>query len=39
MVRATLRQKPIRGDMMRLFGAVVHESPSPSFRASSILMA
>jgi tryptophan synthase beta chain len=28
MVRATLRQKPIRGDMMRLFGAVVHESPS-----------
>jgi tryptophan synthase beta chain len=23
-----LRQKPIRGDMMRLFGAVVHESPS-----------
>jgi len=28
MVRATLHQKPIRGDMMRLFGAVVHESPS-----------
>ena len=28
MVRATLRQKPIRGDMMRLFGAVVYESPS-----------
>jgi tryptophan synthase beta chain len=28
MVRSTLRQKPIRGDMMRLFGAVVHESPS-----------
>jgi len=28
MVRATLRQKPIRGEMMRLFGAVVHESPS-----------
>ena len=28
MVRATLQQKPIRGDMMRLFGAVVHESPS-----------
>jgi tryptophan synthase beta chain len=28
MVRATLRQKPVRGDMMRLFGAVVHESPS-----------
>ena len=28
MVRATLRQKPIRGDMMRLFGAEVHESPS-----------
>jgi len=27
MVRATLRQKPIRGDMMRLFGAIVHESP------------
>jgi tryptophan synthase beta chain len=27
-VRSTLRQKPIRGDMMRLFGAVVHESPS-----------
>jgi tryptophan synthase beta chain len=23
-----LRQKPVRGDMMRLFGAVVHESPS-----------
>jgi tryptophan synthase beta chain len=28
MVRSTLRQKPIRGDMMQLFGAVVHESPS-----------
>jgi tryptophan synthase beta chain len=28
MVRATLRQKPIRGEMMRLFGAIVHESPS-----------
>jgi len=28
MVRSTLRQKPIRGDMMRLFGAIVHESPS-----------
>jgi tryptophan synthase beta chain len=28
MVRATLRQKPVRGDMMRLFGAVVYESPS-----------
>jgi tryptophan synthase beta chain len=28
MVRATLRQKPVRGEMMRLFGAVVHESPS-----------
>jgi tryptophan synthase beta chain len=28
MVGSTLRQKPIRGDMMRLFGAVVHESPS-----------
>jgi tryptophan synthase beta chain len=27
-VRSTFRQKPIRGDMMRLFGAVVHESPS-----------
>lgn len=27
-VRSTLRQKPIRGDMMRLFGAIVHESPS-----------
>ena len=27
MVRATLRQKPVRGEMMRLFGAVVHESP------------
>jgi tryptophan synthase beta chain len=27
-VRSTLRQKPVRGDMMRLFGAVVHESPS-----------
>ena len=30
MVRSTLRQKPIRGDMMRLFGAVVHESPTVS---------
>jgi len=28
MVRSTLRQKPIRGEMMRLFGAVVYESPS-----------
>jgi tryptophan synthase beta chain len=28
MVRSTLHQKPVRGDMMRLFGAVVHESPS-----------
>jgi tryptophan synthase beta chain len=28
MVRSTLRQKPVRGEMMRLFGAVVHESPS-----------
>ena len=28
MVGATLRQKPIRGEMMRLFGAEVHESPS-----------
>jgi len=28
MVRSTLRQKPIRGEMMRLFGAEVHESPS-----------
>jgi tryptophan synthase beta chain len=28
MVRSTLRQKPIRGEMMRLFGAVLHESPS-----------
>ena len=28
MVRSTLHQKPIRGDMMRLFGAVLHESPS-----------
>src|SRR6202050_4245506 len=28
MVRSTLRQKPIRGEMMRLFGATVHESPS-----------
>ena len=28
MVRSTLRQKPIRGEMMQLFGAVVHESPS-----------
>jgi tryptophan synthase beta chain len=27
-VRSTFRQKPIRGDLMRLFGAVVHESPS-----------
>jgi len=27
-VRSTLRQKPARGEMMRLFGAVVHESPS-----------
>jgi len=27
-VRSTFRQKPIRGDMMRLFGADVHESPS-----------
>jgi tryptophan synthase beta chain len=27
-VRSTLRQKPVRGEMMRLFGAVVHESPS-----------
>jgi tryptophan synthase beta chain len=27
-VRSTLRQKPIRGEMMRLFGAEVHESPS-----------
>jgi tryptophan synthase beta chain len=27
-VRSTLRQKPMRGEMMRLFGAVVHESPS-----------
>jgi tryptophan synthase beta chain len=27
-VRSTSRQKPARGDMMRLFGAVVHESPS-----------
>jgi tryptophan synthase beta chain len=27
-VRSTLRQKPIRGEMMRLFGASVHESPS-----------
>jgi tryptophan synthase beta chain len=27
-VRSTMRQKPIRGEMMRLFGAVVHESPS-----------
>jgi tryptophan synthase beta chain len=27
-VRSTLRQKPIRGEMMRLFGAIVHESPS-----------
>jgi tryptophan synthase beta chain len=28
MVRSTLRQKPVRGEMMRLFGAVVYESPS-----------
>jgi tryptophan synthase beta chain len=28
MVRSTLRQKPVRGEMMRLFGATVHESPS-----------
>ena len=28
MVRSSLRQKPMRGDLMRLFGAVVHESPS-----------
>jgi len=27
-VRSTARQKPIRGDLMRLFGADVHESPS-----------
>ncbi|HEX9064472.1 MAG TPA: TrpB-like pyridoxal phosphate-dependent enzyme [Streptosporangiaceae bacterium] len=27
-VRSTMRQKPIRGEMMRLFGADVHESPS-----------
>src|SRR5580658_7462701 len=27
-VRSSLRQQPIRGDMLRLFGAVVHESPS-----------
>ena len=27
-VRSTLRQKPIRGEMMRLFGAEVYESPS-----------
>jgi tryptophan synthase beta chain len=27
-VRSTLRQKPVRGELMRLFGAVVHESPS-----------
>jgi tryptophan synthase beta chain len=27
MVRSTLRQKPVRGEMMRIFGAVVHESP------------
>ena len=27
-VRSTFRQKPIRGEMMRLFGAVVQESPS-----------
>ena len=28
MVRSTLQQKPIRGEIVRLFGAVVHESPS-----------
>lgn len=28
MVRSTLRQKPVRGEMMRLFGAEVYESPS-----------
>jgi tryptophan synthase beta chain len=28
MVRSTLRQKPVRAEMMQLFGAVVHESPS-----------
>src|SRR5215469_15467872 len=27
MVRATLHQKPVRGEMMRLFGAVVYERP------------
>jgi tryptophan synthase beta chain len=27
-VRSTFRQKPIRGELMRLFGADVHESPS-----------
>jgi tryptophan synthase beta chain len=27
-VRSTLRQKPVRGEMMRLFGADVYESPS-----------
>jgi len=27
-VQSTMRQKPIRGEMMQLFGAVVHESPS-----------
>jgi tryptophan synthase beta chain len=27
-VRSTFRQKPARGEMMRLFGAVIHESPS-----------
>src|SRR6266700_4588498 len=27
-VGSTARQKPVRGDMMRLFGADVHESPS-----------
>jgi tryptophan synthase beta chain len=27
-VKSTFRQKPIRGDLMRLFGAEVHESPS-----------
>jgi tryptophan synthase beta chain len=27
-VGSTSRQKPVRGDMMRLFGAVVHDSPS-----------
>jgi tryptophan synthase beta chain len=27
-VRSTMRQKPIRGEMMRLLGAALHESPS-----------